>query len=116
MGHCEMGFAVAGLKTEEVRDREQMLASGDWSRLPPHHQVALRFARKQALEPWKVGKEDLAELEKHFGPQNMWQVVWWSARCHFMTRVADGFQLPLEKENVFLDDPLPKGKPPKPKN
>ena len=28
-------------------------------------------------------------------------VIWWTCRCHFMTRVADGFQLPLERDNVF---------------
>lgn len=28
-------------------------------------------------------------------------VVWWSCRCHYMTRIADSFQPPLEKENVF---------------
>jgi hypothetical protein len=33
----------------------------------------------------------------------VWQVVWWTARCHYMTRVADAFQLPLERDNVFLD-------------
>ncbi len=28
-------------------------------------------------------------------------VIWWACRCHYMTRVADAFQLPLERENVF---------------
>jgi multidrug efflux pump subunit AcrA (membrane-fusion protein) len=28
-------------------------------------------------------------------------VLWWAARCHYMTRVADAFQLPLERDNVF---------------
>jgi hypothetical protein len=28
-------------------------------------------------------------------------VIWWACRCHYMTRVADGFQLPLERDNVF---------------
>jgi len=27
-------------------------------------------------------------------------VIWWACRCHYMTRVADAFQLPLERENV----------------
>jgi hypothetical protein len=31
-----------------------------------------------------------------------------------MTRVADAFQLPLERENVFQDEPPPKEKPAKP--
>ena len=103
-----MGLAVAGLKQEEIRDRETMLASGNWSSLPPHHQVALRFARKQALEPWKVGQADLEELARHFGRDGMWRVVWWSSRCHFMTRVADAFQFPLEKDNVLQAEPASK--------
>jgi hypothetical protein len=36
-------------------------------------------------------------------------VIWWACRCHYMTRVADAFQLPLERENVF-----DKGPPKKP--
>jgi hypothetical protein len=28
-------------------------------------------------------------------------VLWWACRCHYMTRVADAFQLPLEEKNVF---------------
>jgi hypothetical protein len=27
--------------------------------------------------------------------------VWWSSRCHYMTKVADAFQFPLEEENPF---------------
>jgi hypothetical protein len=27
--------------------------------------------------------------------------LWWASRCHYMTRVADGFQIPLERDNVF---------------
>ena len=44
---------------------------------------------------------------RHFGPERALDVVWWACRCHYMTRVADAFQLPLERENVF-DDPKPK--------
>jgi hypothetical protein len=110
MGHCEMGLAVAGLKPEEVAERTRRLASGDWSRLLAAHQAAFAFARKQAKEPASVTGEDLRKLERHFGPEKMWQVVWWSARCHYMTRVADAFQLPLERENVFLDPPATGGK------
>ena len=28
---------------------------------------------------------------------------WWLCRGLYMTRVSDGFQLPLERENVFGD-------------
>ena len=40
-------------------------------------------------------------LARHFGPDCALAVVWWACRCHYMTRVADAFQLPLEKVNVF---------------
>ncbi|MFM7149896.1 MAG: hypothetical protein ACKO23_08650 [Gemmataceae bacterium] len=102
-----MGLAVAGLKPEEVKSRTEQLASGDWKGFPASHQAAFLFSRKQANNPGALTAADLDLLEKHFGPEKMWQVVWWSARCHYMTRVADAFQLPLEKENVFLDKPVP---------
>ncbi len=28
-------------------------------------------------------------------------VLWWVCHCHYMTCVADAFQLPLEPGNVF---------------
>src|SRR3954469_16082892 len=107
MGHCEMNLAVAGLKPEEVADRTRRLAGGDWSTFPAAHQAAFAFARKQARGPAAVGAADRRELERRRGPGKAWQVVWWSARCHYMTRVADAFQLPLERDNVFAAPPAP---------
>jgi hypothetical protein len=52
-------------------------------------------------EPWSVAADDVAELKRHFGPERALDVIWWACRCHYMTRVADAFQLPLERENVF---------------
>jgi hypothetical protein len=102
MGHCEMLLAVAGLSEELVADRTRRLASGDWSSFTPAERVAFAFARKQAKAPASVTADDLAELSRHFGPDRAFDVLWWSCRCHYMTRVADGFQLPLERDNVFM--------------
>jgi alkylhydroperoxidase family enzyme len=77
------------------------LAEGKWSSFPPAEQVAFAFARKQATTPWEINDEDVRRLVDHFGPERALDVIWWSCRCHYMTRVADAFQLPLEKENVF---------------
>ena len=63
--------------------------------------AAYAFARKQAKRPWDVSAQDIEWLVKHFGPERAVDVIWWACRCHYMTRVADAFQLPLEKENVF---------------
>ena len=101
MGHCEMLLAVAGLNEKEIYERTRRLAEGDWSGFTPAERVAFRFARKQAREPWAITADDVGELTRHFGPERALDVIWWACRCHYMTRVADGFQLPLERENVF---------------
>jgi len=101
MGHCEMLLAVAGLNDMEIAERTRKLASGDWSSFTPAERAAFHFARKQAQAPWSITAGDVAELTRYFGPERALDVIWWSCRCHYMTRVADAFQLPLEGENVF---------------
>jgi alkylhydroperoxidase family enzyme len=101
MGHCEMLLAVAGLDDGTIRERTEKLASGDWSSFTPADRAAFRFARKQARSPAAITADDWKELERHFGRERALDVLWWACRCHYMTRVADAFQLPLERENVF---------------
>jgi hypothetical protein len=114
MGHCEMLLAVAGLDQDAVTERTRRLASGDWSSFPPGDQAAFAFARRQARQPWAVTDEDIQELVRHFGPERTLDVIWWACRCHYMTRVADAFQLPLERENVFQAAAPPRDGPKKP--
>ena len=101
MGHCEMLLAVAGLDRSAVLERTRRLADGTWATLAPSERAAFAYARKLSLTPAAITAADLAELRHHFGPERTWDVVWWACRCHYMTRVADAFQLPLEQENVF---------------
>jgi hypothetical protein len=101
MGHCEMLLAVAGLDSNAVTERTRMLAEGDWSKFSAAERAGFAFARKQAKEPTSITSEDVEMLVSHFGPERALDVVWWSCRCHYMTTVADAFQLPLERENVF---------------
>jgi len=101
MGHCEMLLAVAGLDQNEVAKRAGQLASADWAGVPPAERAAFAFARKMSITPWAASEEDFRTLERHFGTYRALDVAWWSARCQYMTRVADSFQLPLERENVF---------------
>lgn len=103
MGHTEMLLAVAGLDKDALDDRTRRLASRDWSSFSPADRFAFVFARKQAKTPWSVTTADVRGLGRHFGHHRALDVLWWSCRCHYMTRVADAFQLPLEKENVFED-------------
>lgn len=101
MGHSEMLLAVAGLKPEEVKVLTRKLASGDWSSFPRAQQVAFGLAYKLSKEPAKLTDEDRAALAETFGRDRAADLVYYTAWCNYMTRVADAFQLPLEKENVF---------------
>ena len=103
-----MLLAVAGLKEDAVAERTRRLAEGDWSSFPAGERVAYAFARKQAKAPASINPADVAELVKHFGVERTIDVIWWNSRCHYMTRIADAFQLPLERENVFQGRVSPK--------
>jgi alkylhydroperoxidase family enzyme len=104
MGHSEMCLAVAGLKSQQVDAITRQLA-GDWSDLTPAEVAALTFTRKQCLDPDSITDDDVDELERHYGPQLAWHIIFFASRSHYMTRVADAFQLPLEKENPFWNMP-----------
>jgi hypothetical protein len=96
-----MLLEVAGLKKDAVDERTEKLASGDWSGFTPDQRVAFEFARKQSTAPWSVTDADVRRLIDQFGRERALDVIWWTCRCHFMTAVADAFQLSLERENVF---------------
>jgi alkylhydroperoxidase family enzyme len=101
MGHSEMLLAVAGLKPAEIKERTGKLATGDWSAFSPAERVAFQFAYKLSREPAAVSNDDVAALTEMFGRHRALDLIWYIGWCNYMTRVADAFQLPLEKENVF---------------
>ena len=105
MGHSQMLLAVAGLKPEEVKARTKKLATGDWTGFPPAERAALGLAYTLSRNPDRVTDKDRAELVAVFGPHRAVDLIWYTAWCNYMTRVADAFQLPLEKENVFTPPP-----------
>jgi len=104
MGHVEMCLAVAGLEDEEVNEATRRLA-GDWSDFSAAERAAFAFTRKQAQDPASITAADVGELEKHYGWEGAWHVIWWASRCHYMTKIADAFQLPLERDNPFWNMP-----------
>ncbi len=103
-----MLLAVAGLNEDAIAERTRKLAEGDWSGFSAGERAAYSFARKQAKAPVSIRADDVDELVKHFGVERTIDVIWWNSRCHYMTRVADAFQLPLERENVFQGRITPK--------
>ena len=115
MGHTEMLLAVAGLDELGLKERVAKLAGGDWSSFRPDERAGLLFARKLTRTPWEVGRADVATLEAHLGREHALDSIWYVCWCNYMTRVADAFQLPLERENVFVQpkEPEPKPRPPR---
>ncbi|QDU19333.1 carboxymuconolactone decarboxylase family protein [Urbifossiella limnaea] len=105
MGHSEMLLAVAGLKQDEVAARVRRLATGDWSDFPPAERAALGLAYKLSREPAAFSAADRAELVRVFGAARAADLTWYVCWCNYMTRVADAFQLPLERDNVFTPAP-----------
>ena len=109
MGHSEMLLAVAGLKQDEIKQRTRTLAGGDWSAFPPAERLAYQFAYKLAKKPAALADADVQGLIDAFGRERALDVIWYGSWCNYMTRVADAFQLPLERTNVFAPPARKKG-------
>jgi hypothetical protein len=105
MGHSEMLLAVAGLKSEEVKSLTKKLATGDWSAFPKAQQSAFGLAYRMSKEPAAITDKDREALIAVFGRERTIDLIYYIAWCNYMTRIADAFQLPLEKENVFTLPP-----------
>ena len=99
-----MLLAVAGLNELTLKERVAKLASGNWSSFPPSERAGLFFAYKLTRTPWAVNQVDIDTLRAHLGPERALDTVWYMCWCNYMTRVADAFQIPLERENVFQDE------------
>jgi hypothetical protein len=102
MGHSEMTLAVAGLEQGEIESRTRKLSDGDWSIVSPAERLALRYALKLSRTPGEVTAKDTGALVAVMGKHRAVDVIYRAAWCNYMTRVADAFQFPLEKENVFM--------------
>ena len=103
MGHCEMNWEVAGLNRNEITERSLVLASDDWSSFKPEEQHAFAFARKLTKSPWKISNDDVDCIVSDFGMDRAIIVMLNACRYHYMTRISNGFQLTLERKNVFYD-------------
>jgi alkylhydroperoxidase family enzyme len=105
MGHCEMLMEVAGMTKETIAHRTRLLAESDWSAFPAAEQRAYAYARKLTHTPWEMTHDDYQTLVKDQGAQQAMSIFFWLCRGLYMTRISDGFQLSLERENVFASPP-----------
>jgi hypothetical protein len=49
--------------------------------------------------PREINDADMKLMVAHFVVESALDVVWWACRYHDITRVADAFELPLEREH-----------------
>ena len=103
MGHCEMNWEVIGMTPSQIAERSRALASDDWSCFPPAEQRALAFARKLTRSPGEVTTDDVRGLASDFGTDPALSILMYACRCNYMVRISNGFQLTLERDNVFFD-------------
>ena len=103
MGHCEMNWEVIGMTPSQIAERSRALASDDWSCFPPAEQRALAFARKLTRSPGEVTTDDVRGLTSDFGIDPALSILMYACRCNYMVRISNGFQLTLERDNVFYD-------------
>jgi alkylhydroperoxidase family enzyme len=103
MGHCEMNWEVAGLSKALIAERSQLLAGNDWSSFPAAEQRAFAFARKLTRYPGRISSEDIDTLTHDFGTEGALFLLMYACRCNYMTRISNGFQLSLERDNVFFE-------------
>jgi alkylhydroperoxidase family enzyme len=108
-----MMLAVAGLNDEELKTRTKRLATGQWDSFTPAERQAYAFAAKLSATPWAIGQADMQQLSTTFGSHRAIDLLWYASWTNYMTRVADAFQLPLERENVFQPPEQPKTEQPK---
>jgi hypothetical protein len=101
MGHSQMLLAVAGVKEDELKQLTHKLAAGDWSVFPPAEGLAFQFGERFTKNPSALTDKDLQALVSTFGRNRAVDLIWYGGWCNYMTRVADGLQLPLERENAF---------------
>lgn len=103
MGHVEMNWEVIGMKPDQIAERSRALSGKDWSSFPAEEQRALSLARKLTADPAGVTRNDINEVVHDFGLDPAVSLLTYVCRCNYMVRVSNGFQLSLERDNVFFD-------------
>jgi alkylhydroperoxidase family enzyme len=103
MGHVEMNWEVIGMKPEQIAERSRALAGSDWSRFPAKEQRAFALARKITATPGKISRADVQGVVEDYGTDAAVSLLTYVCRCNYMVRVSNGFQLSLERDNVFFD-------------
>ena len=83
---------------------------GDWSEFSEKERLAFGLARKLTLQPYLVGRDDIAALQKHYSDQQILGMIASIGGFNAMTRWTDGLAIPQEKSRSYLTPASPKYK------
>ncbi|HYH67236.1 MAG TPA: hypothetical protein VD866_21245, partial [Urbifossiella sp.] len=97
LGHQEYKLSAAGLTDDEIAALD-----GDWDALAPNLRAAVRFTRQLTVAPHTVTAADLAELGKHFTPNQCAEIVLAVGGYNAMNRWTDGLNIPGEAGGDFF--------------
>ncbi len=97
LGHQEYKLSAAGLNDDEIAALD-----GDWDALTPNLRAAVLFTRKLTVALHAVGDDDLAELKKHFTPNQCSEIVLAVAGFNATNRWTDGLNIPGEAGGDFF--------------
>jgi AhpD family alkylhydroperoxidase len=97
LGHQEYKLSAAGLTDDEIAALD-----GDFEALAPNLRAAVLFTRKFTVAPHTVGAADVAELGKHFTPNQCAEIVLAVAGFNAMNRWTDGLNIPGEASGEFF--------------
>jgi hypothetical protein len=79
------------------------VSGDDWLGFPPDEQRAFAFARKLTRSPGAVTTADIRGIRRDFGDDRSVSGLMDASRCNDLVRVSKGFQLSLERDDLFLD-------------
>jgi alkylhydroperoxidase family enzyme len=92
LGHQEIKLTNAGVAEDRIAALD-----GDWSEFSPAEQAALAFTRKLTFEPHRITDADMAELGKHYKPEQVLEIVLTVAGYNMTNRWTDSLGIPQEK-------------------
>jgi alkylhydroperoxidase family enzyme len=103
--HCAYAESYAAFDAIRagLNERSRLLAGSDWSSFPAEEQRAFAFARKLTRYPGRISTEDINSLKHDLGADRALFLLMYACRCNYMTRISNGFQLSLERDNVFFE-------------
>lgn len=100
---CEYGkrYAEADLRRAGLKEDDLKKLAGDPKKLSDADRIAIAFARKLTRAAYSVSDDEVAELLKQFGPDNVVAMVHTLAWANFQNRIVLALAVEVEPDGPF---------------